>query len=412
MSAALFRAWPWARPRARSLLSLVGVLSLTSLPSLALADSKTDWKLSLEGGSEFDSNLHRVEVVEGAIAGVASGTLLRSGARYQLSWRPQERQRLSLDLRGATKLFTVPEGQSENIAIVYLDGRYDRYLGKTRALFGVRGNYYEAFDIRPFGEGQRPVVGRSFRTSEGEASLTLPSQGEHRISLLAGMRDFVYKPDEDFNWQGEHLGLRYRTMFWRGDPDKDEGAASIDLRAVYRVGLRGYRGAAFRNTCSDQEMAAPECFVPTGEHRKDLHHSVVLEASYTGAHIFSLLYGAQIVDSNSYGQASVRQRVEAAMTSELPGKLFVTGKAVVRINTFIDPLLLARDVQSQTFVSIEDENRNSLSLHLARDFSDHWGLEARLALYSNEFATQELSFRRQTAYVGALYRLGADSEAR
>lgn len=393
-------------------MGLLGVLSVVALPSVAHGDAQSDWQLSLEGGSEFDSNLHRVEMVEGAIAGVDSGILVRSGARYQLALRPKKGQRLSLDLRGATKLFTVPEGQSENLAIVYLDGRYDRYLGKTRAFIGLRGNYYEAFDMRPFGEGERPVVGRSFRTSEGEISLTLPSEGEHRISLLGGLRDFVYKPDQDFNWQGEHLGLRYATMFWHGDPDKEEGAASVDLRAVYRVALRSFQGAAFRNTCSDQEMTVPECFVPTGERRSDLHHSVVLEASYTGAHIFSLLYGAQIVDSNSYGQASLRQRLEAAMTSKLPGQIYVTGKAVVRLNTFIDPLLLARDVQSQTFVSIEDENRNSLSLHLARDFGDHWGLEARLALYSNEFATEELSFRRQTAYLGALYRFGNDSESR
>jgi hypothetical protein len=390
-------------------LSAAGIVSLACL-SAAGAESRKDWKLSLEGGSEYDSNLHRVEVVEGAITGIDSGTLIRSGARYQLAWRPKKRQQLTLDLRGATKLFTVPEGQSENLAIVYLDGRYQRYLGKTRALLGFRGNYYEAIDIRPFGEGTRPVVGRSFRTSEGEVSLTLPNEGEHRISLLAGMRDFVYKPDEDFNWQGEHLGLRYATMFWLGDPDKDEGAASIDLNASYRVSLRDYRGAAFRNACSEQEMAVPECFVPTGVRRSDLYHSVVVEGSYTGRHIFSLLYGAQVVDSNSYGQASIRQRVEAGMTTEVPGRIFATAKAVVRLNTFIDPLLLARDVQSQTFVSIEDENRNSLSLHLARDFGKDWGVEGRYAFYSNEFATEELRFRRQTAYLGVLYRFGNESE--
>ena len=125
---------------------------------------------------------------------------------------------------------------------------------------------------------------------------------------------------------------------------------------------------------------------------------------YTGRRIYSLLYGADIIDSNSYGQASIRQRIEVAFTTAVPGDAYLTGRAIVRINTFLDPLLLARDVQSQSFVSIEDENRNSLSLHLARDFGRRWGLEARLAIYSNEFATEELSFRRQTAYLGALYR--------
>jgi hypothetical protein len=155
-------------------------------------------------------------------------------------------------------------------------------------------------------------------------------------------------------------------------------------------------------------MVVPDCFVPIADRRSDLNHLLVIEGIYTGAHILSLLYAAEIVDSNSYGQASVRHRVEAAVTTEAPGKIFLTAKAVVRFNRFSDPLLLARDVQSQTFVSIEDENRNSLSLDLARDLGKNWGLEARLAVYSNEFATQDVSFRRQTAYLGALYRFGSE----
>jgi hypothetical protein len=256
-----------------------------------------------------------------------------------------------------------------------------------------------------------PVVGRSFRSTQGELSLTLPSEDEDRVSVFAGIRDFVYKPDADFDWLGEHLGLRYTTMFWIGDPDKDEEAASIDMRAEYRVGNRAYQGAAFRNTCAENAMVVPDCFVPIGESRSDLHHLLAVEGSYTGAHIFSLLYAAEVVDSNSYGQASVRHRVEGAITTEAPGEIFLTAKAVVRFNRFLDPLLLARDVQSQTFVSIEDENRNSLSLDLARDMGTRWGLEARLALYSNEFATEVVSFRRQTAYLGALYRFGSEPQS-
>ena len=57
-------------PRRRSTLPLctAGIVSL-AMASSAGAESRKDWKLSLEGGSEYDTNLHRVEVVEGAITG-------------------------------------------------------------------------------------------------------------------------------------------------------------------------------------------------------------------------------------------------------------------------------------------------------------------------------------------------------
>jgi hypothetical protein len=392
---------------------LVLVLAGVAYPGATAAEpkSKTNWKLSVEGGSEYDTNLHRVEVLEGEIGGVDEGAVMRSAAHYQIAHSPAPGKLFSLETIGTTKLFTVPEGQSENLAILYANGRYQQRWGKTRALVGARANYYEAFDIRPFGEGEDPVVGRSFSTTDAELSLTVPSEDEDRVAMIAGYRDFVYKPDADFNWRGEHLGLRYTTMFWLGDPDKDEEAASIDFRAEYRIDNRSYEGAAFRNACSESEMVVPDCFVPTFENRSDLNHLLVIEGSYTGSHIFSLLYAAEVVDSNSYGQASVRHRVEGAITTEAPGEIFLTAKAVVRFNRFLDPLLLARDVQSQTFVSIEDENRNSLSLDLARDMGENWGLEARLALYSNEFATEVVSFRRQTAYLGALYRFGSESDS-
>ena len=52
----------------------------------------------------------------------------------------------------------------------------------------------------------------------------------------------------------------------------------------------------------------------------------------------------------------------------------------------MDPFL-ARDVQTQDFVAI-DENRNGLIVQLSRDLGDVLTIEARYAIYSNEFATK------------------------
>lgn len=378
------------------------VVGHLAIPLSAWADS-TRWKLAVEGGSEYDSNLHRIEVANDER--VEGGALLRTGAAAQVAWVPKKGKALTTDFRAASKLFANAAGQSENVGVIYADAKFQSYWGESKAILGIRGNYYDALDLRPFGDGENPVGGRSFRAREAELSLQLPSEGEHRITALANTRAFVYKPDADFNWTGEHVGLRYQNLWWIGDPDKDENASSLDIRMNYKVGLRRYEGVAFRNACSSEQMASPECFVPTLGRRTDMNHTGLAEAVYTGRNIYSLLYGAQFVDSNSYGQASLRQRLEVSITTELPAKVFLTAQATLRLNTFLDPLLLARDVQSQTFVSIEDENRNSLKLDFARDIGESMALEARLAIYSNEFATQELKFRRQTAYFGLVYRI-------
>ncbi len=391
---------------ARLLLS-VGLVSL--LTSVAFAGPQA-WKLTVEGGSEYDSNPHRVDVVENP-EGASSAGLLRTGARLQMRWKPAKNQSITVDARGASKVFSTQDGQSENIGIVYFDGQYNRKLGSRASVLGLRGTYYDAIDIRPFGDAELSRSGRSFRTASLESSLALPSESEHRIRILAGVRSFSYKPDADFDWQGAELGVRYATVFWRGDPD-EEGASSVDLRGGYQVGLRSYQGAAFRNTCPPGQMASPQCFVPTAQKRSDLHHALVGEVVYTGKQIYSLLYGAQINDSNSYGQSSIRQRLELSMTTELPAGIFLTASAVLRLNTFLDPLLLARDVESQSFVSIEDESRNALQFHFARDLSEHLGMEARLSMYRNEFATEELRFRRQTAYLGVVYRFEKEPRLR
>ncbi len=388
------------------------VLAGLCLSAEARAEDGRAYRLTLESGAEYDSNLHRVEVLAGNIAGVDAGPLMRAAARFQLSERIDKKSALRADVRGATKLFAVPEGQSENLAMVFADVTYQRTVGASNAQLGLRGNHFDAIEIRPFGDGVRPAPGRSFRTSEIRTFLTLPSETPHRISIHAGARDFVYKPERIYSWRGPQLGVRYSATHWLGDSEEDEGAASIDVRASYTASIRDYVGAAFRNACAPGPMPAPDCFVPTGEGRADLNHSLVVEGVYTGRRMYSLLYGAEVVDSNSYGQASVRQRIAAGVTTELFADMFLTARAMVRLNTFLDPLLLARDLQNQNFVSIEDENRNSLSVHLSRDITRHWGAELRLAVYSNEFATKELSFRRETAYFGLLYRFEGDSRRR
>ena len=239
----------------------------------------------------------------------------------------------------------------------------------------------------------------------GEVVASVPGPDQHHVVAAFGYRDFVYKPDSDFDWRGEHLRIGYRNTVWRGDPETEK-AASIELGASYALGRRGYRGAAFANSCAPGEPIEPQCFMPTDSARADLNHTVSVSAAYTGERIYSARYELQANDSNSFGQSLIRQRLELSLTSELFGSgVFATAKVAVLFNHFLDPLLLARDVSAQTFDSIDDENRNSASVHASRALLGRWSAEARYALFTNEFATQERTFRRQTIYAGLIYKL-------
>jgi hypothetical protein len=391
----------------RLALSIVAAACALVLASTAAVAQKTRWTLKLEGGAELDTNIHRFEVTDdGDDTLVEAAGLSRVGARYRASVRTEDKSLFRFSGYGGLKFFGSEGGQSENVVILSGDGRYTRQLGKRSAYVTARGNYYDAILYNPF-DASRVVPGRNFRALTGEGQLTLRGPGAHRLSTSAGYRTFEYKPDSNFDWDGDHYGLQYQTTIWLGDPEKDGDASSLDITAAYQVGRRNYSGSAFTNACGAGAPVDPACFVPTQNGRVDLSHSIAAEIAYTGDRLYSGRYEVQAVDSNSYGQSLVRHRFIVGVTSELlSSKWYLTVKGTEQINQFLDPLILARDVQAQTFVSIDDENRNSVGLHLARDVGEKWTVEAKYSFFSNEFATREVSFRRQTAYLGAVYKFG------
>ncbi|HKE15112.1 MAG TPA: hypothetical protein VKB80_09625 [Kofleriaceae bacterium] len=365
----------------------------------------SDWSLQLEAGSEYDSNVHRQERREGEAVDIDGAPLVRLGVRHRLSWRRTGRERLTLASHGGLKLFTTDSGQTENVAVLAADGTYEWNLPSRGAVLGLIGSYYDAIPYELSNHAD-PLFyeHRFFRTGMGEASFTLLGSGGHRVSAVGGYRLFHYKPDPLLDWKGEHVGVIYQGTFWRGDPDRDDGAASVDVSAGYRVERRGYDDGARTSTCADEDSPATTCTGSTSLERADLNHSLALEAVYTGRRIYSARYELQVNDSNSFGETLVRQRLRLGFTTELFSDLYLTAEATALVYFYLDPLLVLRDDQTPTFVSIDEENRNSLSAHLSRPFGRSWALEGRYAIYSNEFTNQELTFRRQTVYLGVVYR--------
>jgi len=394
----------------RAGVAVVAASALAALAVLALAQpaaaDDARWTLQLEGGAEYDSNIHRLEVREGDEVDTEGAPLTRLGARHRLSWRRVRTERLTLSTFGGLKLFTTASGQSENVAIASLDGGYEWNLRGRGAILGVQGSYYDAIPIEVV-DPTGGLEGRTFRTAAGELTAAIAGEGGQRITALVGYRGFQYKPDPLFDWQGDHYGLLFQTTWWRGDPDVDDDAASIDLTAGYRISRRGYDSRARTSSCHEESAADPLCSAGTRLARSDLHHSLAAELVYTGRRVYGARYELSVNDSNSYGESLVRQRLHVGVTTELLREVYMTAEGTILVNVYLEPLLLARDEQARTFVSIDEENRNSLSLHLSRAIGGGWALEGRYAIFSNEFTNEELSFRRQTVYLGAIYRAGS-----
>ena len=61
------------------------------------------------------------------------------------------------------------------------------------------------------------------------------------------------------------------------------------------------------------------------------------------------------------------------------------------------------DLDTQTFTTLDDENRSSLQARLARQLGEAWALESRAAIWRNLGGAADSSFQRFLLYVGAVY---------
>ena len=372
-----------------------------------------EWQLRLETGGGFDTNVYRTERIESS-SRITASPLLSLGA--QADGVVRRRRWLGMFRAGASaRLFGDPDSQAESVGVAKLDAQGWRALGRRGAQLGLRGSFFNASAVNA-NDAIEDQLGRNFLTANGEMVASLPGPGPDRVIGAIGYRSFVYKPNDSFSWRGQSARMTYRRTFWLGDDDPDDTSVndseltealesgSVDASLTYSLGLRGYTGPAIANVCAPSEPISPLCFMATTRRRRDFNHSLTASVVYTGERIYSARYGARLNDSNSFGQSLVRQRLELAVTTEVfRTGVFATAELAVLINHFLDPLLLARDASNDNFDSLDDENRNALSLHASKEVRPRLSLEGRYALFSNEFGSQERPFRRQTFFGGLVY---------
>jgi hypothetical protein len=371
------------------------------------------WSLALDSGAEYDTNIHRCEGDQQGCP-VAAAPLARTTARLSLGWQPQPGRRVQILGFGGARLFADERDRGENLAVLSGDARYAWDLPSRHASMAVRVAYHDTFGHQAPAD-EDGIARRHFAVANGELHLTLLGGEGHQLSMLGGYRSFRYKPDQDFDWRGDHYGARYRTTVWstRGSGGDDGGGlavAAVELSAWYEAERRGYHGQALRNICGPRQTLDPRCLGETNQRRADLSHRAGAEVTYTGDRIYSARYQLDVIDSSSAGPyAQVRHRLEVGTTTELFAGLFATAEAALQVIRYRDALLVVDGAVPEPdpgsdFVAIDDENRNALSLHLARDLGEAWSIEGRYALYTGALAAPDPSFVRQIFYLGVAYR--------
>jgi hypothetical protein len=377
------------RRAARSAVA-VGILGMLGLAKIAWAGP---WTVTMEGGAEADSNVARVETGAGLSNERVAAPVGRAGARIGHRGRLLGGGYL-LALSGLGRWVASGKVDHENVMLYAGDARWLHAIESRPVAVGFGITGADAFGI-PGG-----TAARSFRNLGGDALVVLGSDDRH-LTLAAGGRDFIYKPDHMFDWRGPVGNARLDLALWQA-PGKSR---SLELTTILDFEPRTYASNALKNVCPPNAPPSTGCSASSSATRTDRFQRASLDLTWTGDVVATAGYQLTVVDSNSYGQSLIRHRVMASVTTELADKLFGSATATLQLDQYPDGLVVQKDIQHLEVANLEDENRSSLQVRIARELSTSWSLEARAAVWRDFDTTGNASFRRELVYAGIIYSL-------
>jgi len=355
-----------------------------------IATARADAKLAVtaEGGAEVDSNVQR-SVPKGDAAPVArlgaklTGTGRVAGGGYGLTFDAQSQVILS--------------GEQElspwNLMQLSGDARWMRPIGQRDVSVGFG---LLAADKLPIAD---EVGDHTFRMLGAEGLLALRGGEERSLTLALGGRDFAYKPDHRYDWRGPTASVRLDLTLW----ERDEGARSLELSARFELEARSYDGFAIASACSeDTQPQEEECYAGTSLRRSDRFQRGELELTWTGRFVAAASYELSVTDSNSYGQSIVRNRIKLSATKNLVWRLYGTVVATLHLDHYPDGLPVD-DLVTQSFTTLDDENRSSLRARIACHLSKAWEIESHGVIWRGIGSELDSDYRREQFYVGAIY---------
>jgi hypothetical protein len=365
---------------------------LLAVVALATPARAEPWTIGAEAGAEVDSNVERVETGPGIDTTPIASPVLRLGARVDHRDRALGGA-YTFGLSDLTRIVGDPTASSENVTLLAGDLRWLHAIADRPVSLGFA---LLAADALPLSD---PHGARAFRNFGGDG-VAVVRGGERRLTFAFGGRAFAYKPDHAYDWAGPTASARLDVPLWQAL----DRARELELAASLGYEARAYSAAAYANGCAPGAPPSSDCSVMTSLARNDRYARAGVELLWTGAWVVAAGYQLTVIQSNSYGQSLVRHRATASTTVEVGGAVYATLFAVLQIDNYVDGLVLPTDPTHADFTNIEDENRSSLQVRLARKLSGAWSLEARAAAWRNIAGdTMHLAFARELVYLGALY---------
>lgn len=372
--------------------ALSAALALGLLGTARVADADP-WVVSMETGAEVDSNVERVETVPDSMTARIAAPVGRLGARLE------RKDRLvggtyALGLSGTARLVANTRTKDENVMLYVGESRWLHALGTRPLAAGIALIAADALAITG-GTGAR-----TFRNLGADALLALGSGEDRHLTLAVGGRDFSYKPSHAFDWHGPVANARLDVVLWQTSGK----TKTLELAATFGFEARTYASNALAlDSCPPDMPPSYKCSSGTSLTRRDRYQHAGFKLDWVGEIAATLGYQLLVIDSNSYGQSLVRHRIIASGTIELADKLFGTATATLQIDQYPDGVLVEKDLQRQELTNLEDENRSSLQVRIARELSAAWSLEARGAVWRDIGNTGTMSFRRELVYAGVIY---------
>jgi hypothetical protein len=399
------------RQMGRPGLAALSLLAMTAAARAQTADAPDTERYTLraEVGLEYDTNVHRTEIVAGGDnPPLVASPLERLVLAATLSDVVGDGQLLTLGATAAGKLFDAPAARDENVAIAQSSLAWARSLS-PRATLTLSGAYYEAFQP-PTASLIDASERRDFRSLAPTAQLGLILGPGLDLSFSAGYRIFVFKPDRDDDFNAPALTAE---LHWVRQSDGD-----ADWEASTGA---GYEHRTFGGPVLVPIAACPSWEIPPGQ---TLPAGLVCSGPATRvddflmAHVDLQRVGRVLVGggyafhynlSNSFGETVVRHIATARFAAPLPGELTLAARAEILFAFYSQPQVIGEIGPGNSFSSIEsidDENRSSVRVDLSREIEDGVRLVARYTFYANEIAnTSPISYRRQTfllSVIGAL----------
>jgi hypothetical protein len=371
----------------------VAWVCLVCLAGMAAADPAANQTITVEGGAEADSNIRRAETGGGLMTERVGGPVMRFGGRLDRRGRVQ-RGAYALSASMLARIVGNSDAKDENVALFAGDLRWVRAVGTRPVAVGAGVAYADALQLSSGTNG-----GRAFRTAAVDAILVLRKDEDRSLTVSVGPRYFHYKPLDGYDWWGPASTARLDLGLW----ESPESTRTLELAAIVGFEARIYDGLASARGCPENAPPDPSCYAPTSLKRRDRYQRAGVELTYTGSFVGSVGYQLAVVDSNSFGQSVVRHRATLSATTELPRRWIGTVLATLQIDRYLDGLILEKDLQHQEYTSLDDANRSSLQIRLARRMGEAWSLEGRVAVWRDIGGNLPTDYRRELVYVGAVY---------